>query len=105
MITKFDTNKVEEIKTDLNNLADEYTALITKFFKRMEDVPIITREWVGNKAEYYFGVVSREKDNYINYGILLKNIATKLGNDVDQISSQITKVVKREEEAKYNDQI
>jgi len=105
MITKFDTNKVDEIKTDLNNLADEYTALITKFFKRMEEIPTITREWIGNQAEYYFGTVSREKINYVNYGILLKNIPTKLGNDLDQISNQINKVIKREEEAKYSDQI
>ena len=105
MITKFDTKEVEQVARDLKQLADDYTALITAFFKRMGEVTTITKEWVGNQADFYFNKVFQDKSMYIDFGIMLKNIPIKLDNDLNDISTYITKSTKREEEVKNYDQI
>lgn len=105
MITKIDTREIEQIAKDLKQLADDYNSLITSFFKRMNEVTTITKEWVGNQANFYFDKVFQDKMMYIEYGNMLRNIPTKLDNDLISISTHITKSTKREEEVKNYDQI
>ncbi|MBR5662915.1 MAG: hypothetical protein IKX00_04660 [Bacilli bacterium] len=105
MISNFDTVRVEEISKDLIKYADEYTDLINAFFKRLDQVPNITKEWIGNQANYYFNHVALEKKKYIKFGNLLRNIPIKLTNDSAEISNHLLKQAKKEQEATYNDKI
>lgn len=104
-ITYIDTVKVEEIEKDLVKLARDYNEKIAKMFQRLNDVPGVTKEWVGNQANFYFSVISGDKSKFLNFGNNLRDIASKLDADLSKVTGSVNRLVRLEEEARYNDQI
>ena len=104
-VTYMDTAKVEEIKEELVKLADEYNDIIAKLFQRLGNVPNTTKEWVGNQANYYFNTISPDKTKFLSFSNNLRDIANKLDNDIALVTGNVNKLVRLEEEARYNDQI
>ena len=90
-ITHMDTTEVGNIANDIRTLVDEYNDTIDRLFKRMENVPEVTREWVGTQANVYFERVAAEKQQYINLSDQLKEIASKLDSDSFAMQNCITK--------------
>lgn len=91
-ITKMDTNKVKDLSTHMISLVNDYEMEITKLFKMLNDVPYVTKEWVGNQAELYFNIVSMDKKSYIDFGEDLKKIAINLSEDSDIIADKIKEI-------------
>lgn len=104
-VTYMDTVKVEEIERDLIKLANEYNDKITRLFRRLMDVPSVTKEWVGNQSNYYFNVISSDKSKFLNFGNNLRDVANKLDSDLTKVTGSVSKLVRLEEEARYNDKI
>lgn len=104
-VTYIDTDRVDEIKRDLIKYVNEYANLITKLFNRFRDVPYVSKEWVGNQAEFYFSSIMKDKVKFLNFGNNLRNITNKLDSDLNIITSNVTKLTRLEGEARYHDQI
>ena len=105
MITYMDTLRVEEIKNELSNLSNEYNEIITELFQKLTQVPFDTKEWVGNRANYYFSTILPDKSKFLEYGNNLRNIVNKLEQDYSEVTGNVLRISRVEEEARYNDQI
>ena len=105
-VTYMDTVKVDEIRKDLLDLANQYNDKIIQLFNKLASVPTETKEWIGNQANKYFEtIINNDKKEFLNYGYNLKNIANKLGNDINLVTGNLNKLVRLESEARYRDQI
>ena len=90
-ITHMDTTEVGNIANDILTLTNEYDDTIDRLFKRLENVPEVTREWVGGQAKIYFGKIATEKSQFMNLSRQLKDIAHKLQKDSFAMQNCITK--------------
>lgn len=79
MITYIDTNEVDAISRELATLTKDLDAEFNYLFKRFANVPNVTKEWVGNQANYYFSRVDSDKQAYTTFTNELKNISRELG--------------------------
>lgn len=105
-VTYMDTAKVDEIRKDLLDLANQYNDKITQLFKRISNIPYETKEWIGNQANKYFDIlINNDKKEFLNFGYNLVSIATKLSNDIYLVTGNINKLNKLESEARYREQI
>ena len=95
-LKKADTHEITELAKDIISLATDYETEINNLFRRFSNVPLITREWVGNEAEQYFNIVSFDQQDYINIGETIKAYANKLIEDAESIDETINNVLKEE---------
>lgn len=95
-ITKIDTDKVKDLSTHMISLVNNYEMEITKLFKMLNNVPYVTKEWVGNQSELYFNIVSMDKKSYIDFGEDLKKIALNLSENSDLIAEKIKHIQSNE---------
>lgn len=104
-VTYMDTVRVDEISKELKRLADEYNKTITKLFTRLSEVPRISKEWIGNQADYYFNTIASDKSDFLSFGNNLRNVAIKLDYDVNHVLTSVNRLTRLESEARYNDKI
>ena len=90
-ISYVNTTEVENISKDLISLANEFASEINSLFNRLSEVPIVTGEWVGNQAQFYFNKISTDKNQYIDFANKIKEIGYKLNKDMNEIELCITK--------------
>ncbi len=95
-VTYIDTKRAKDISKNIVDYANEYNVLINKLFKRLTEVPYITREWVGQTSEKYFKYVALEKSDFLDFGDQLKSYGVKISKDVDLIEDRILKNNKEE---------
>lgn len=88
-ITYIDTNKIEEIGNDIIALATEYQVEINKLFKRLNEVPTVTREWVGQSANKYFNLIALDKNDFLTVGNQLRNFGKQVTNVAESFNRQI----------------
>lgn len=100
-ISYVNTTEVESIAKDLISLSNEFNTEINNLFSRFSEVPSVTKEWVGNKAIFYFGKVSLDKRQYNNFATKLRDIGYKLSTDVYEIQTVMNK--NNNEEAQRGD--
>ena len=89
-ITTIDTNRVREIGQRISKYTNDYQNEINDLFKRLANVPHITKEWVGTKSNVYFDLVALDKDLFIDFG----NKLMKFGKMLDNISEQMENEIK-----------
>lgn len=95
-ISYMNTTEVESIANDVISLANDFNTEINNLFKRFSDVPYVTREWVGNQAEFYFNRVSNDKKQYIDFANSLKSVGNKLNSDAYETKNCINKNYEQE---------
>ena len=96
-VTYFDTDKTKEISKKIINYANQYEVIINKLFKRMTEVPYVTGEWIGDSAKKYAKAIALDKDEFINFGKMLKSYGTKISKDSDAMKDKIDATNKQEE--------
>lgn len=90
-ISYVNTTEVENISKDLISLANEFNAEINALFTRFSEVPSVTGEWVGSKAQFYFNKISADKKQYIDFANKIREIGYKLSTDMNEVESCITR--------------
>ena len=82
---QMDTIKLKECGKDIINLTRELNEALTMLFTRINNMPILTGEWVGNSANQFVTILNIEKKDYIalkdnlaEYGKLLLTASEKL---------------------------
>lgn len=91
-----DTDEIKQLASDIKNLANEYEREIMELFRRFNNVPNVTKEWIGGQSGKFFDIVSFDKEDFDNVGETIKSYADKLVSDSDFIESRINKVIKEE---------
>lgn len=71
-ITYIDTERLKDINLEISNLIKNYYNEINSMFNKFSNVPYLTREWVGQSSEKYFGQVMLEKQDYLEFGRMLE---------------------------------
>lgn len=91
-----DTDEIRNIAGEIKSLANEYEREIMQLFRRFNNVPDITKEWIGGSSVKFFDIVSFDKEDFDNVGETIKSYADKLISDAENIESSIGKVIKEE---------
>lgn len=90
-VTYIDTNKIQSIGTDIIKLSTEYQVEINRLFKRLNEVPMVTREWVGQQANKYFNIIAFDKNDYLEFGEQIKRLGKEVLKIADSFEVQIKK--------------
>lgn len=90
-ITYVNTEEVNDIARDIMDLSQELNDEINNLFSRFADVPMVTQEWIGNQANYYFNRISSDKKQYTEFIGKIRNIGNELNKNVYEIDSCIRK--------------
>lgn len=100
-ITYINTTELEEIAKQLIEYAGDFESEINSLFTRFSDVPYITKEWVGNKSEFYFNRIGNDKQKYITFANNLRQI----GYEINKVVSDTQNCMARNdnEEGGYNE--
>ena len=62
-----DTEKMRENGTKIQNLASELNEIINEYYKRIENMPTVTGEWIGDSAEKFVSYVISSKRSTVNF--------------------------------------
>ncbi|MBR2708861.1 hypothetical protein IKE98_00820 [Candidatus Saccharibacteria bacterium] len=94
MISYINTSEVERIATEMSKRINTLDGYFNSLFKRLENVPDVTREWVGDSSKKYFSTLARDKVAYLNLVSDLKKISKELKNEASSTETLITKINK-----------
>ncbi len=89
MITKTDTEKIERISRNIMNATNDLEDEINALFKRFSNVPTVTKEWIGNQANYYFSRVALDKRQYLMLVNRLRSVAKELSSEASSMRASI----------------
>ncbi|MBR2753879.1 hypothetical protein IKD82_01820 [Candidatus Saccharibacteria bacterium] len=89
MITYADTNEINNITKDLSPLINDLESEFNSLFKRLSNVPTITKEWVGNQATFYFSKTSEDKLVYSTLINELRSFVQELNSESINLDHQI----------------
>ena len=92
------TDEMRRIASEINSLAVQYQTLISGLYTKFSEMPTVTKEWIGNKAQEYVGYVMLDKPDMLSVGDKIKSFANAITDDANQLDSNISKI--RKDEAK-----
>lgn len=78
MITYIDTEQLIQLAREIDEISSNYSTELNKIYTRLCDVPTISKEWVGQKAEYYFKDAQEEKAQCDRFIQALSNITNEM---------------------------
>lgn len=87
MISYSNTEEMAEIARDLKNLSDDLDSEINNLFSRFSDVPRVTKEWIGDKAEFYFKIIAQDKKHYLNISKAIRRIGVEILGEADELEN------------------
>lgn len=89
-ISYINTSDVENIANNIITLSSDLETEFNNLFRRLSNVPSITKEWVGNQSEYYFNTIINDKSKYIYFSKKINNIGKTLNDEVEKINLAIS---------------
>ena len=81
------TNEIEHVGYEIANIANEYEVLIAKLFKRISDMPYVTKEWIGNEAQKYVDLVLMSREEFVEFGNELKAFGNEISDSAYKLDS------------------
>lgn len=95
---KANTNEMRRIASEINSLAVQYQTLISGMYTKFSNMPVSTKEWVGNKASEYVNYVLLDKSDMLSVGDKIKSFARTIESDANLLETNSSKI--RKDEAK-----
>ena len=95
-ITYVDTDRLRDIASKIETHTNDYEREVNSLFKRFEEVPYSSKEWVGNQSEEYFKRVAMDKSNFIEIANMLRKYVKKINDDADRIEDDIKRIQEKE---------
>ena len=89
MISYIDTEKVSDIATELNSAADDLDAELGSLFKRLMEVPTVSKEWTGEQSETYFAGTEIDKRGCDQLVQQIRSISQELANEASNIDATV----------------
>ena len=90
-----DTRKIREAGISMINLANELGSNINDLFERLEKIPTVSCEWVGESAMEFSRIANAEKIDYVNLKNNLYNYGKFLVNTAEDME-------RAQQECSYN---
>lgn len=78
MVTYIDTDQLSQLAREIDEILSNYSTELNKIYTRLCDVPNITKEWVGQKSEYYFQDAQIEKEQCERFTQSLAKLSDEL---------------------------
>lgn len=100
-VTYFNSTEVENISKDIFELSTQFEEEMTNLFKRFEDVPYVTKEWIGDKANFYFNHIALDRKQYMDFAESLKKISYNLNDTIADVNKNIEDTKNKEIEKGY----
>lgn len=95
---KANTDEMRRIASEINSLAVQYQKTISDLYTKFSEMPTVTKEWIGNKAQEYVSYVMLDKPDMLSVGDKIKSFANAITDDANLLDSNISKI--RKDEAK-----
>lgn len=89
-ISYVNTNELDTIGAEIVSLAGDLETEIFSLYNRLGNVPTTTREWVGDKAEFYFRRICEDKQKYMDFVAKIKEVGNMVRNNSLLIKTTIT---------------
>ena len=89
MITYANTNEIDSIVKEVSLLISDLELEFNTLFKRFSNVPTVTKEWVGNQANFYFSKTNEDKTTYTAFVDQLRYLVQELNSEATNIDRQI----------------
>lgn len=87
-----DTKKMREEGMQMIKLSNELNSQLDGLFKRLESVPSVTHEWVGDSSEYFVNLVKFDKIQYYKLKDDLLLRGKKLVESADLLEFNIKRI-------------
>lgn len=83
-----DTERIKQANSDINTYINDITTILNNISKRIEKMPVETKEWQGNAADEFAQIMHEQKEKEFlpfiiklqTYSNILKNIAEDFDN-------------------------
>ena len=89
MITYINTTDLQDALREAKTLEAELREQIDKLYDRLAKVPTETKEWIGEKAKYYFNTIQQDKKQLESFCDTL----TKQNNYLEKIINEAEGVI------------
>lgn len=93
---KANTNEMRNIASEIKALAVEYQTKVSQLYTKISNMPSVTKEWTGNKAQEYVRYVLLDKQELMSVGDQIKAFAKVITDDANLIDNTVAKVRKDE---------
>lgn len=87
-----DTEKMRNCGNEIIDLVEEFKATLDAMFTRIENVPLNTKEWVGDSANLFASLANKDKIQYYNYATSLYKYGKYLVDCADYFDKTIDSV-------------
>ena len=89
MITRINTDEVERISRDLTSAINDLESEVNTLYTRFSNVPTVTKEWIGGKANIYFSRIALDKRQYLILIDKLRSVARELNSEASNARTYI----------------
>lgn len=87
---------MKRIAREISSFATQYQNIITDLFTRFSEMPNITREWIGQRAEQYVSYVMLDKQGLLKVGDQIKDFSDAIIEDANVLDACSSKARKEE---------
>lgn len=84
---KVDTVEMKSIASEINQLAVQYQTKISQMYNKIAQMPTVTKEWTGNKAQEYVSYVMLDKTDMMIVGDRIKDFARDIIDTANRMES------------------
>ena len=84
---KVDTVEMKSIAGEINQLAVQYQTKISQIYNKIAQMPTVTKEWTGNKAQEYVSYVMLDKTDMMIVGDRIKDFARDIIDTANRMES------------------
>lgn len=89
MISYVNTDELEDIAIELSSATNDLDAEFNALFTRLNNVPTVTKEWVGGQANHYFSRVALDRQQYTNFIDSVRGLGQELSTEASSIQARI----------------
>jgi len=82
-----DTSEMKSIANEINQLAVQYQTKISQIYNKFSQMPTVTKEWTGNRAQEYVGYVMLDKSDMMLVGDRIKDFARDIMDAANKMES------------------
>lgn len=93
---EIDTNEIYNYSKDIIKSSEELVLKFNDLFKRIENVPLLTKEWIGSSSIRYVNIVKNEEEKYYKYvddlkmyGKTLSSLALDFDNAINEMKAKL----------------
>mgnify|MGYP002522107006 CR=1 FL=1 len=84
---RVDTTEMKSIASEINQLAVQYQTKISQMYNKFSQMPTVTKEWTGNRAQEYVSYVMLDKTDMMLVGDKIKDFSRAIVDAANKMES------------------